>query len=228
MASGMGMAWTFWPRGRYFNEIMNPFWRSIRPAYVILALCLLFFVWKTNQITSMHRELESALRELQPGKPLTMDLFIRDYLADPFGRASGMSPRQLQLAQQISARVPVYEAASAWRVDALGIALIAGLYLLFQRFQSRLPIDRWRGAFRGWVQRLAIRLAPLIAEARRRAEEKRYGRPAGGSGPAGSASGAVYDIVACPQCGQKLRLPSGKGTIRVKCSGCGTQFESRT
>ncbi|XHR30166.1 MAG: hypothetical protein ACFUZC_06320 [Chthoniobacteraceae bacterium] len=210
---------------------MNPFKRPIRPAYLILALCLLLFAWKTSQLTSMHRELESALHELQPGKPLTLDLFIRDYLSDPFGKAIGLSQRQLQLAQQISARVPGYESATAWRGDALGIAFITVLYLLFMRFRSRLPLEHWRGAIRAWVQRLALRMAPLIAEARRRTEEQRRGRPSGGFGQSsrtGAASGTVYDVVACPSCGQKLRLPSGKGALRVKCSGCGAQFEART
>ncbi len=208
---------------------MTFFRKPIRPAYVILALCLLVAVWKTSQITSMEREVALALTELQPGQPpLTISRFSREYLADPFGKAMGLSHRQLQLCQQISARVPMYEAAGAWRNDAVFAAFVTLLYILFQRYRARLPIDRWRAGVRGWFQRLALRMAPLVAEARRRAEEKRRGKgaPGGGSAPAGS--GAVYDIVACPTCGQKLRLPTGKGSLRVKCSGCGNLFECRT
>lgn len=204
---------------------MTLFRKPIRPAYVFLAVCLLLFAWKSAQLASMQREVASALAELQPGAPpLTLEHFIRDYLSDPFGKAIGMSRRQLQLCQQVSARVPGYEASTALRNDAVFGGLVAALYLLFQRHRSRLPIDRWRGAARGWARRLAVRMAPLLAEARRRVEEKRHGHAA----PGAAAAGTVYDVVACPACGQKLRLPCGKGALRVKCSGCGTVFDCRT
>lgn len=208
---------------------MSFFRKPIRPAFVILALCLLVAVWKTTQIASMEREVALALAELQPSQPaLTISQFSREYLADPFGKAMGLSHRQLQLCQQLSARVPAYEAAGAWRNDAVFIAFVTLLYVLFQRYRARLPIDRWRAAGRGWFQRLALRMAPLIAEARRRAEEKRRGRASANGASSTAGSGTVYDIVACPTCGQKLRLPTGKGSLRVKCSGCRNIFECRT
>jgi LSD1 subclass zinc finger protein len=208
---------------------MTFFKRSVRPAFIVLALCLLVFAWEWNQVASIRREVASSLAELQADQPpLTLDGFSRNYLSDPFGKAVGMSRRQLQLCQQLSARVPVYEAAVGWRNNALFLAIVTGLYLLFRRYRSRLPMDRWRLALRGFFQRLALRLAPVMAEARRRVAEKRQGRSAAATAGSSPSGGTVYDIVACPTCGQKLRLPTGKGALRVKCSGCHTVFDCRT
>ena len=32
----------------------------------------------------------------------------------------------------------------------------------------------------------------------------------------------------CPQCGKELRVPKGKGKIRIKCPNCGEQFIRKT
>ncbi len=32
----------------------------------------------------------------------------------------------------------------------------------------------------------------------------------------------------CPSCGQQLRVPRGKGTIRVTCRTCGASFQEKT
>ena len=32
----------------------------------------------------------------------------------------------------------------------------------------------------------------------------------------------------CPQCGKELRVPRGKGKIRIKCPNCGEQFIRKT
>ncbi len=37
-----------------------------------------------------------------------------------------------------------------------------------------------------------------------------------------------YKITACPKCGQKLRLPRGKGKIVVTCKKCGYDFKMKT
>lgn len=35
-------------------------------------------------------------------------------------------------------------------------------------------------------------------------------------------------IFICPNCGQKLSVPKGKGTVRVTCKRCGKTFDGRT
>ena len=35
-------------------------------------------------------------------------------------------------------------------------------------------------------------------------------------------------VFTCPNCGQKLSVPKGKGTVRVTCKRCGKTFEGRT
>lgn len=37
-----------------------------------------------------------------------------------------------------------------------------------------------------------------------------------------------YKIVSCPKCGQKLRLPRGKGKIVVTCKKCSFEFKLKT
>ena len=37
-----------------------------------------------------------------------------------------------------------------------------------------------------------------------------------------------YKYLICPQCAQKLRVPRGKGRIRVTCTYCGNVFETRS
>lgn len=37
-----------------------------------------------------------------------------------------------------------------------------------------------------------------------------------------------YHIVRCPECGVKLRLPSGRGKLRVTCRECSNKFEVTT
>lgn len=36
-----------------------------------------------------------------------------------------------------------------------------------------------------------------------------------------------YAVFKCPGCGQKMRAPKGKGTIKVRCHGCGTEFNKK-
>lgn len=37
----------------------------------------------------------------------------------------------------------------------------------------------------------------------------------------------VYTFFKCPGCGQKMRAPKGKGSIRVTCHNCNTSFERK-
>ena len=37
-----------------------------------------------------------------------------------------------------------------------------------------------------------------------------------------------YKHLACPHCAQKLRVPRGKGKLRVTCTKCGYKFEAKS
>jgi len=34
----------------------------------------------------------------------------------------------------------------------------------------------------------------------------------------------THHIYKCPQCGQKIRIPRGKGKVAIRCRTCGTEF----
>lgn len=38
----------------------------------------------------------------------------------------------------------------------------------------------------------------------------------------------LYKVFKCPQCGQKLRVPRGKGKVSIKCSKCGNRMMRTT
>ena len=38
----------------------------------------------------------------------------------------------------------------------------------------------------------------------------------------------TYKFFTCPNCGQDIRIPKGKGRIKIKCPKCNEKFEART
>ncbi len=65
-----------------------------------------------------------------------------------------------------------------------------------------------------WWQNRAIRAQ---ARAQKRAADK-----------ARIAEEKKYRYFTCTQCGQKLRVPRGKGKLRIRCPKCHNEFEERT
>ena len=49
-----------------------------------------------------------------------------------------------------------------------------------------------------------------------------------GRGKAGTGDQIRYKLLRCPSCRQKLRVPKGKGKIRVTCTHCGTRFDAKS
>ncbi len=45
---------------------------------------------------------------------------------------------------------------------------------------------------------------------------------------AARAQSKLYKIFICPKCGQKLRVPKGKGKVSIKCSKCGNRIIKNT
>jgi hypothetical protein len=43
-------------------------------------------------------------------------------------------------------------------------------------------------------------------------------------GSSGQKADPYYRILVCPQCKQKVRVPKGKGKIRIHCPKCGNDF----
>ena len=200
--------------------------RAFRPIHVVLVLCLIVFLWNSNELASIDRDIAPAIAELQAsnpgGKGAGMHFFIREYMSAPFGKAIGMSERQLQLCHHIFTRIPAYESASAWRNNALFIGLSTVVFLALKRKFSpgakKLGFQDLRTAAQMLLRRWATAATPFVNRMQQRAAEKRTG----------ATPSAVHNIVMCPECRQQLRVPAGKGRVRVTCSACGARFESVT
>ena len=201
--------------------------RSFRPVHVVLALCLIVFLWSSNELASIGREIAPAIAELKAAnagaaRGTGMDYFIREYMSAPFGKAIGMSERQLQLCHHVFTLLPAYQSALAWRNNALFIGLGTLLFLGLKRYVSpggrRVYFQDLRNSALLFLRRLSSSAAPFVSQMQQRAAQKR----------AGATSHSVNNIVSCPECHQQLRIPAGKGRIRVTCSACGARFESVT
>ena len=55
------------------------------------------------------------------------------------------------------------------------------------------------------------------------------GRLSGGSGSGGkkASSDRAYHYFSCPSCGQRVRVPRGRGRVRIICPKCRTEFEKK-
>jgi len=197
--------------------------RKLKPVYVILATCLIIFLSATSGITQMERQVAPAIAELKGSahEGYGIAAFRREYLADPYGKAIGLSERQLQLCSQISTIVPAYESTSRWKNTALLGAVMALLFLIWQRWgvkAAQIAQDLKRKLNLAATQLIWRRLIATASE--RLAKMQKGSRP--------MKEAVVRSIVACPSCRQELRVPVGKGRIRITCSACGNKFETTT
>lgn len=87
------------------------------------------------------------------------------------------------------------------------LGLVAVLLALFRVFSRNIPKRRMENT------KFLNAAAPVIRwwklnSARRRDKEHRYFK--------------------CPNCGQQLRVPRGKGRVSITCRSCGVSFEEKT
>ena len=198
---------------------------------VILAICLIVFLFKSSELASLERLVAPALAELDSsGRPPVrgLDGFIHEYMANPFGIARELTDRQLQVCRQISVMIPAYESASFWRGASLRVAMIVVIFSAWRwwgrnawRFgnEGRRPgFAGYRDAARTMWRRASAQAGDYMAKAQRNIHSKR----------ASEKAAVVSNIIACPECGRKLRVPAGKGRIRITCGGCNHRFETVT
>ena len=89
--------------------------------------------------------------------------------------------------------------------------LLAFWRMLSKNTGARERENQW---FLGWFSPAARKAALHAAEAPQRRAEKEVRR--------------AYRIFKCPGCGQKLRVPRGRGKIRIHCSRCGKDFVKKS
>ena len=89
--------------------------------------------------------------------------------------------------------------------------LLAFWRMLSKNTGARERENQW---FLGWFSPAARKAALHAAEAPQRRAEKEARR--------------AYRIFKCPGCGQKLRVPRGRGKIRIHCSRCGRDFVKKS
>ena len=197
--------------------------RALKPPYVALLTCLILFLTTTSQISKLERQAAPLIAELRGMVPrgYGIESFAKEYLADPFGKAMGLSQHQLQLCRQLAAFVPAYKTSLKWRNMALFGAFLALLFLSYQRFGSR-----WRMILHEWKKRLQIAATEAMNRKFMAAASERFSKMQRKSDPMKSA--VVHIIVSCPSCRKELRVPTGKGRIRITCSACGNKFETTT
>jgi len=206
------------------NEALPEFLRrALKPPYVVLLASLLIFLSTTGEINRVERQATPAITELKGSavKGYGMEAFMREYLADPFGKALGLSERQLQLCRQVAALAPAYESSVKWRSTALFAGFFALLFLAYQKYGVG-----WAATVAGWQRKLNLAATQMIVRRWLASLAGRFPKNAQKSAPIKKA--VVRAIVPCPACHQELRVPSGKGRIRITCSACGHKFEATT
>lgn len=88
-----------------------------------------------------------------------------------------------------------------------------------KRYQENMKYLTYETAVKGWFRR-TFRTKGAAANGAQRTKRA-------GKNPTWSEL-KQYKYLICPQCAQRLRVPRGKGRIRVTCINCGNVFETRS
>jgi len=197
--------------------------QALQPPYVALMTCVLLFLSATAEMARMERQVAPTIAELKGFVPKEYGIvsFKHEYLTDPFGKAIGLSERQLQLCREIASYVPGYESSLGWRNATLLAGGLTLLFLAYKRQGSKLAIlitELRRRLNAAALQVILRKLKEFVAERFPGRQQK----------AAPMKNAMVNNIIPCPSCHQELRVPSGKGRIRVTCSACGHRFETTT
>ncbi len=110
--------------------------------------------------------------------------------------------------------------------SALGAALLILMVVRMtsrntaKRYQENMKYLTFSTAVKDWFRRT---FRPAGAGARTSAQRAKRAH----KNPTWSEM-RQYKYLICPQCAQRLRVPRGKGRIRVTCTNCGNIFETRS
>ena len=119
-----------------------------------------------------------------------------------------------------------------WPRYVLSAVSAALLILLVLRMTSRNQNARYRenmkflavvNSVRGWFSKTFRRSGASGAGYAPRAKKAKKAK----KNPTWSEM-REYKYLICPQCTQRLRVPRGKGRIRVTCTNCGNVFETKS
>ena len=103
------------------------------------------------------------------------------------------------------------------RLELLNIVVVALLVLIYVRMFSKNIRKRYDENCRFLA--LKGRVARFFTGKGR--------APGNGSGPSAKADPENH-IYRCPSCGQKIRIPRGKGKIIITCPKCGKEFKKKS
>lgn len=108
------------------------------------------------------------------------------------------------------------------------LSIVIWLYVLFRTFSRNMEARaREKRSFEAWVLRIASKSGAQEKAAKR--QEARRKREAEKDAQRKRREEAKnYRYFSCPKCHAKLRVPRGKGKLRLTCTQCGEKFIKNT
>lgn len=108
-----------------------------------------------------------------------------------------------------------------YRILTIGSTLSIA-YVAFRTLSRNIPARQselykylgWETRFRAWWARVQEKGRRVRTGIHHHTDELRNRRQ--------------YKYLTCPQCSQRLRVPRGKGRLRVTCTRCGCKFETKS